>query len=58
VGVDYFVWCVVEVFVFYGYVDDSGSGSFYHGRTTADSLVCCNVGMSQLGLLQRLDLLC
>jgi len=36
VGGDYFVWSVVEVFIFYGYVYYSDVGSFYDWRTVAD----------------------
>jgi len=43
VGVDYFVWCVVEVFVFYGYVYYSYACSFYDGGAVADFGVDFNV---------------
>lgn len=53
-GVDNFVGGVVEVFVFDGYVDDSGSGSFYDRGAVANSLVCYDVGVAHLSLPQRL----
>ena len=52
-GVDYFVWCLVEVFVFDGYVYDSYACSLYDWGAVADFWVDFNVGMLYFGFLQR-----
>jgi hypothetical protein len=52
VGADYFVWCVVEVLVFDGYVYYSYAGSFNDGGTVADFWVNFDVWMLYFCFLQ------
>lgn len=50
--VDYFVWCLIEVFVFDGYVHYSCAGSTYDWRAVAFFRVDFNVRVFGFGFLQ------